>query len=189
MMCSARSFGSAHELALELAVLRSSVPRGRVPAIGPTVSSRPSSRTITSGEAPSTVRAPDAQEEHVRRRVDRAQAAVDVERVGAQRALEALRQDHLDDVAGADVLLGALDDRFVAGRLKVRAHRRRVRRRRPSAERRRALQAVDELVDARAGRVVGRAQVGLLLDRAACETTLIVCAMLSKTTSVSTSIR
>ena len=73
------------QLALQLASSRSSVPRGRVPAIGRTVSSRPSRRTITSGEAPSTVRAPRRRKNMYGDGFNGAQAAIDVERVGAQR--------------------------------------------------------------------------------------------------------
>ena len=47
-----------------------------------------------------------AHEVHVRRRVDLAQGAVEVERVGAEVEVEAHRQDDLEDVAVQDVLLG-----------------------------------------------------------------------------------
>jgi hypothetical protein len=50
-----------------------------------------------------------ADEEHVRRRVDVAQRAVDGERIGPELGLEPLRQHHLVDVAGGDVLLGLAD--------------------------------------------------------------------------------
>ncbi len=51
----------------------------------------------------------EAQEVHVGRGVDDAQGAVDLEGVDAGGAVEALREDALEDVAGADVLLGGLD--------------------------------------------------------------------------------
>ena len=51
----------------------------------------------------------EAQEVHVGRRVDDAQGAVDREGVDAGLDVEALREDDLEDVAGGDVLLGALD--------------------------------------------------------------------------------
>ena len=51
----------------------------------------------------------ELQVEHVRRWVDRAERAIDVEGRGPERRLEALREHDLDDVAGSDVLLGALD--------------------------------------------------------------------------------
>jgi glycine hydroxymethyltransferase len=54
----------------------------------------------------------EAQVEHVRRRIDDAQRAVDVERVDVARHVEALRQHHLEGVAGEDVLAHALDRRL-----------------------------------------------------------------------------
>ena len=88
------------QLAFPARGLRSSVfPRGRVPAIGRSVTSRPSTRTITSGDAPTSVMVAEAQVKHVGRRIDRAQAAVDVERMHGQWRLEALRRNHLDNVA------------------------------------------------------------------------------------------
>ena len=48
----------------------------------------------------------EAEEVHVRRRVDDAQGAVDLEGVDAGLAVETLREDALEDVAGGDVLLG-----------------------------------------------------------------------------------
>ena len=50
-----------------------------------------------------------AHEVHVRARVHLAQHPVDVERVGVEVEVEALRQHDLEDVAGEDVLLGHLD--------------------------------------------------------------------------------
>ena len=47
-----------------------------------------------------------AHEVHVRARVDLAQDAVDVERVGVEIEVEALGEHDLEDVAGDDVLLG-----------------------------------------------------------------------------------
>ena len=49
-----------------------------------------------------------AQEVHVRAGVHLAEDAVEIERVGLEVDVEALRQDHLEDVAGQDVLLGHL---------------------------------------------------------------------------------
>ena len=45
------------------------------------------------------------EQEHVRRRIDRAGGAIDVQRRRLDRSREALRADDLDDVAGSDVLL------------------------------------------------------------------------------------
>ena len=56
----------------------------------------------------------EAQEVHVWRGIDDAQGAVDVEGVDAGDAVEALREDTLEDVAGADVVLG-LEYRFEEG--------------------------------------------------------------------------
>ena len=53
--------------------------------------------------------AADAEEVHVRRRVDVPQRAIDRERVGVERRLEPLRQHDLVDVAGGDVLLRRAD--------------------------------------------------------------------------------
>ena len=50
-----------------------------------------------------------AQEVHVRAGVDLAQRPVQVEGVGVEVQLEALRQHHLEDVAGQDVLFGHVD--------------------------------------------------------------------------------
>ena len=46
---------------------------------------------------------------HVRRRIDASQGAIDRKRRGRGPSLEALRQDHLEDVARADVVLGVSD--------------------------------------------------------------------------------
>jgi hypothetical protein len=51
----------------------------------------------------------EAQEEHVRAGIDGAQRAIDLEAVDAGLDIEALRENHLESVAGANVLLGALD--------------------------------------------------------------------------------
>src|SRR5712692_6448373 len=45
---------------------------------------------------------------HVRRRIDEAQTPVKIERVAAEISFETLREDNLEDVAGADVFLGLL---------------------------------------------------------------------------------
>ena len=58
MTCSARSLGSAISSAASRASSRSTVPRGRVPAIGRTVTSPSSTRTMTSGEAPASAWSP-----------------------------------------------------------------------------------------------------------------------------------
>ncbi len=82
-----------------------------------------------------------AQEVHVRRRVHLAQHAVHVERLVVTFEIEALREHHLEDVAGEDVLARHLDGPLVArgsergrerwqlGELVVRRRRRHVRQR------------------------------------------------------------
>jgi hypothetical protein len=59
--------------------------------------------------APTAARAGLPHEVHVRARVDLAQHPVDVERLGVEVEVVALRQHHLEDVAGQDVLAGDLD--------------------------------------------------------------------------------
>ena len=67
--------------------------------------------------APSARARPDdgdlgvAHEVHVGARVDLTQHPIDVERIGVELEAEPLRQHHLEDVAGEDVLLGHLDGR------------------------------------------------------------------------------
>ena len=57
MTCSARSFSSASSSAASAGLLRRSLPRGRVPAIGPQLSRRRlRTRTITSGLEPTTAK-------------------------------------------------------------------------------------------------------------------------------------
>ena len=56
----------------------------------------------------------ELEQEEVRRRVDAAQGAVDVEGRGRRRPLGALRRHALEDVAGDDVLLDVLDHLDVA---------------------------------------------------------------------------
>ena len=63
-------------------------------------------------------------EEEVRRRVDPAECPVQLERRGRRRPLGALRDDDLEGVARADVLLRALDRRRVAVGAEVRFERR-----------------------------------------------------------------
>ena len=57
---------------------------------------------------------PLAQEEHVRARVDLAEHAVDVEGLDTEVEVEALREDDLERVPGADVLLRGENGTFVA---------------------------------------------------------------------------
>ncbi len=57
----------------------------------------------------------EVQIEHERRRVEPPQGAVEGERVELERRAEAMARHDLEDVAGADVLLGLLDDLAVVG--------------------------------------------------------------------------
>ena len=108
--CSARSFGSASSSAASRSSSAAVSPRGRVPAIGRT-STRPSAEPDERlGRRAGDARLGELEVEHVRRRVDHAQRAIDVERTRARRRLgEALRQHDLERVAGEDVLLHAID--------------------------------------------------------------------------------
>ena len=69
----------------------------------------------------------EVEEVEVRGGVDPAQRAVERERRQLERRLEALRQHHLEDVAGGDVFLGGLHHALVFGRRGVgrRQHRQR----------------------------------------------------------------
>ena len=111
--CSARSFSSARS---SFSSARSSswlAPRLRVPAIG-RISTRPSvRRTWTSGEAPDERKVPRVEDERVGRGIDGSQRPVEVERRLGEGPREALRGHDLDDVAGPDVLLHALDQPLV----------------------------------------------------------------------------
>ena len=66
--------------------------------------------------------AADAEEIHVGRRVHVAERAIDGERIGGERRLEALREHHLIDVAGGDVFLGRADHLLELGAADVRRH-------------------------------------------------------------------
>ena len=100
MMCSATSFGCSTSSAAMRRSSSSVRPRRRVPAIGREMTRPPSSCTIGSGEEPTTRHSGLAQEVHVRARVHLAQHPVDVERVGVEVEVEALREHDLEDVAG-----------------------------------------------------------------------------------------
>ena len=111
--CSARSFSLRFSSSASRWSSSGVRPRGRVPAIGmghgvPALDPH----QHLGGRADDAAR-PAAHEEHVRRRVDVAEGAIDGERVGANLGLESLRQHHLVDVAGGDVRLGGADRRLV----------------------------------------------------------------------------
>ena len=86
-----------------------SAPRGRVPAIGRVDDRRPLDRQQRLGARAGDLEVAEVQVVHVRARVHRAQPAVDRERVDAEFGRPALGRDHLEDVAGVDVLDDPLD--------------------------------------------------------------------------------
>ena len=100
-----------------------------------------------------------ADEEHVRRRVDVPQRAVDVERRRGRRRVEALRQHGLVDLAGGDVFLNLPHRAFERLARLVGGHCRAAARSRAFGAREVALQLALEEVDLRAGEVVERAQI------------------------------
>ena len=109
MTCSATLLGVLGQLGRQTAVVLVGVgPAARDPAMGREVTTPSRSRTMGSGEEPTTRHLGEAEEVQVRARVDQAQRPVDVEGVGAEVEVEALGQHHLEDVAGHDVLLGHL---------------------------------------------------------------------------------
>ena len=102
--CSARSFSSASSSSA-IALSSSTVaPRGRVPAIGRVDTLRPETVSSGSGRGAHELEVLEVEEVHVGRRVDRAQAAVDRERLGRGGRRPALRRHDLEGVAGVDVL-------------------------------------------------------------------------------------
>ena len=107
MTCSARSFSEASR--------RSSSPSPGfvVPAIGFTLARVPSSFTSVSGEEPIERQVAELEQEEVGRGIDAPQRPVD--RDGRRRGgpLRPLREDDLEGVAGADVLLGREDGPLV----------------------------------------------------------------------------
>src|SRR5208283_1139491 len=65
----------------------------------------------------------EPQIEHIGRGVNRAQAAIKIERMRREGRLEALGRHDLDDIAGRDILLGRLDHREIAFARDVRGDR------------------------------------------------------------------
>ena len=111
--CSARSLGSASSSVAE---------RGRPPPrsrraggcrrSGASRRGRPRPARASRATSPTSVTSPVSRKNMNGRRVDRPQAAVDVERVEGHRRREPLGGDELEDVAGVDVLPGALHRRL-----------------------------------------------------------------------------
>ena len=75
------------------------------------------------GSSPATAKLAEIEVVEERRRIDPAQRAIERERRQREGRLEALRQHHLEDVAGRDVVLGAQHHRGVLGRRRVRGRR------------------------------------------------------------------
>ena len=131
MTCSARSFSS--RFSSSPSRWSSSWRARRAAACRRSGGSRravPRRRTSISGDAPTIDSVAEAQEEHVRRRVDVPQRAVDVNGSAVTSDVEALRQHHLIDVAGRDVLLGLRDRRLELPRASCAPRRSAARRRR-----------------------------------------------------------
>ena len=111
--CSARSFGSCLSSSASARSSLSVAPRGRVPAIG-RVSAR--SRSFAHEKLrrrPHDVQLREMEAVHVRRGIHHPKRPVDLKRRGRRFQHPALRQNDLDDVARADVLLGARDGGLV----------------------------------------------------------------------------
>ena len=91
-------------------------PRRRVPAIGPADHAPVEELHHRLGRRADQRGLGMAHEVHVGRRVDLAQHAVHVERVEVPVEVEALREHHLEDVAGEDVLARDFDRGVVGAR-------------------------------------------------------------------------
>ena len=170
MMCSAISFGIGQQFALEREVLGfvgATPPRSRDRAQRDFAALHAHHRF---GRRADQRHIAEPQVKHVRRRIDRAQAAIEVERMHRQRRLEALRRHHLDNVAGDDVLLGRVNHRHVAlaglvgGDIQIAfavGRRSGSRHGATAASRRRAI----DLIDFRLRALVGDVGRGEFLDR------------------------
>ena len=97
---------------------------------------------------------PDAQVIHVGRRIDGAQGAVNLEGGNAHGNFHALRKHHLENVAGADVFLGALHHRLVARTRHVGTHAQRAVRRARARQLEGPAQEAFQLIKVAARRVV-----------------------------------
>ena len=117
--CSARSLGSASSSASSALSSSGVAPRGRVPASGRMVTSPSRTRTSISGLEPDQRETAEIEIEQERRRIGAAERAVERERRQRERHREALRQHHLEDVAGGDVFLGLLHHARELGRRRI----------------------------------------------------------------------
>ena len=116
MMCSASSLGSSASSPSSKPVVLLVLPAG------PRAGDRPRDHDAVAqahhrlGRRPDDRHLGEAQEVQVGARVEQAQGAVDVERIGLEHQVVALREHHLEDVTGPDVLLGRVDRRLVLRR-------------------------------------------------------------------------
>ena len=164
MTCSARSFSSASSSSAIARSSSASPPRGRVPAIGRVVARPPRDGHERLRRRADDLEVLEVEEVHVRRGVDRAQAAVDRERVDGHLRGPALGGDHLEGVARVDVLDDPRHHRLVGLARHVRLEARlgaggTVRRRRP---RQRAGEPLAHLVDDAERALVARLHALLL---------------------------
>ena len=109
MRCSARSFSSASSSASSAVSSSGVVPRRRVPASGRIVTLSPSARARGargSRASADELEVVHVEVVHVRRRVQRAQRAVQRQRRLGEALAHPLAELHLHHVAGGDVLLG-----------------------------------------------------------------------------------
>ncbi len=106
-----------------------------------------------------------AQKEHVGRWVQRAQAAIDIEGSRPQSTFKPLCENDLDDIAGTDVLLGALHDPLVLRRFEVRRNLRcSFRYRWQGIALERLGQAIDDRGDTLTGGIVLGTQIGAVVE-------------------------
>ncbi len=96
----------------------------RVPASGRTVTRPSTTRTMISGELPTSVTLRRAQIEHERAGIHHPQRAIDLERVGLDFQFQPLADHDLKDVAGPDVFDALFDGLLEFGLAEVRACRR-----------------------------------------------------------------
>ena len=117
--CSDRSLGSASSSSCEPDVVLGGLATGPGPGdrVGDGLLAGDSHQRLgraADDRVRRPVRGGQPEQVHVRARVRRAQDPVDLERVGRAVEGEALREDDLEHLSRADVLLGELDDRPVA---------------------------------------------------------------------------
>ena len=100
MTCSARSFGSASSSFSSAAILLRRLAARPGAGDGADFHLSVLAAHVNFRRRADQRKAVQLQQEHVGRRIDRARGAIDIERATALTGAEALRTDHLDDVAG-----------------------------------------------------------------------------------------